>query len=712
MKRVAAIFATLAIVISAISTVAIPATSHADPLGQMTKYSTSPNYTSPGSIITGPDGNLWFASNTSPRKIVVMSTSGTIITSYNTPSGYSKIDNLTNGPDGNVWFSAQVVNSLESVIGKLSPAGGFTIYQKPMPADHNNSAYAHNALSMVFVEGSLWMTQFNSRYLLKFNLNTETFQAISLSTPGANNETQRRQFEASGGMAMNPETGCLAVANVHDVLPKEAYIEMICNNNQRHLIGLDPDTTGSAFIADDIIYDNYGVLWSAGGWLDKISYLDTNENYHYIQLVNNKIFVQEGVLGPDGNMWFTAYHQTMSKNSDMVISVDPGTKAVTYHAFPTNQAGNSNSITVGADGNLWFSETNQNKVTKVGAGTVSGMDNDNDGLSYVQELQQGTSDLRKDTDNDGLSDYTESQWNTNRDTIFCHPTTNYCEYPDPLRQDVYIETDWMYRPNEGPITGYSMQPSAYSIDLIKTAFSNKGIKAHIDTGQLGGGNEVPYDAAIQFTSHQTGVIDFWDYRDGGDGISQNFATNRKDIYRYMVLGHHLSDPGLSDRSGVSLSGADDAFISYGLIKEASPSPVNYSLLDTAIAGTMHHELGHSLCLSNTNDYNGQKTNCIFNGVDAQGTSDYPSSMNYLYQGVLVDYSDGTNSSNDHDDWGAISPKDFTFNESLGSPLPGATIGQLKQAEKIRKERGIKVERKHGKFEVTQTQNGHTKKLNQ
>jgi hypothetical protein len=80
-------------------------------------------------------------------------------------------------------------------------------------------------------------------------------------------------------------------------------------------------------------------------------------------------------------------------------------------------------------------------VNYEGAAIVTGYaDADGDGLSAAKEAVQGTSDANSDSDGDGLNDYIESQWNSNRNDIFC---STECAYPNPLKKDIYVEIDWM-----------------------------------------------------------------------------------------------------------------------------------------------------------------------------------------------------------------------------------------------------------------------------
>jgi hypothetical protein len=96
-------------------------------------------------------------------------------------------------------------------------------------------------------------------------------------------------------------------------------------------------------------------------------------------------------------------------------------------------------------------------------------DSDGDGLTVAQEALQNTSDNNIDSDNDGLRDDIESVNYTNRDFIFCNPSTGYCEYPTPDKKDLYIETDWMTKPANSGFTSntYSTKLSSSQISSIK-----------------------------------------------------------------------------------------------------------------------------------------------------------------------------------------------------------------------------------------------------
>lgn len=234
--------------------------------------------------------------------------------------------------------------------------------------------------------------------------------------------------------------------------------------------------------------------------------------------------------------------------------------------------------------------------------SIAAIDMDGDGLIGSQESSQNTSDANKDTDGDGLNDYIESQWNTDRDNVFCGTQ---CAYPDPTVKDVYVEIDWMKDASNN-----IYKPSSMQLDLVEDMFDAQGINFHADTGQFGGGNELSsYEHTLPFAQNSSN-FDFYDYKNGTASTAANFSSDRKRIWHYMISGYQYAEN--TGSSGVSYAGDDDFFVSYGLIKDGQLS-FGYTTLDTAIAGTIAHELGHNLCLADASLYVGQVGECVYGG---------------------------------------------------------------------------------------------------
>ncbi len=273
--------------------------------------------------------------------------------------------------------------------------------------------------------------------------------------------------------------------------------------------------------------------------------------------------------------------------------------------------------------------------------TLDSSDTDGDLLAKGYEVAQGTSDNDTDTDGDGIDDFKESVWYGDRADVFCGSSE--CTYPDPIRKDLYVEVDWM----KNPSTNESYKPTATQLTSVVNAYLTHGIHAHFDTGQYGGGNELPtYVSELEFVPDSEDP-DFFNIKNG-DGVSDpNFSSMRRGVWHYMITGYKTYVKGTNASTGASYPGDDDALIAIGRVKELVPTGQ-----DTAIAGTIMHELGHNLCLSD-DAYTGQDSSCLFSGVDTHAGNDYLSSMNYDKQLSMVDYSEGTSGVSDHDDWSAV-----------------------------------------------------------
>lgn len=289
-------------------------------------------------------------------------------------------------------------------------------------------------------------------------------------------------------------------------------------------------------------------------------------------------------------------------------------------------------------------------------------DIDGDGLTLAQEITQGTSDGDPDTDGDALDDDIESIWNPDRDDIFCGTS---CAYPNPLVWDLYVEIDWL---SDGTT---SYKPTYSQLASVKNKFAYLNILFHADTGLFGGGNELtvanfnnPLDVRDEFYSFK------WGYNTSDPA---NFNENRYHIWHYMISGYNFDDGtlGSTTSSGKAEGGGDDTFISYGYLKD-NQSGFGYANFDDAVTGTIIHELGHNLCLTNTS-YFGQDSSCLFSGIDDySASSNYQSAMNYHYQFTNnYSYSDGTHGTGDHNDINAIviGIDDFLDDDdsSLGGP---------------------------------------------
>ncbi len=287
-----------------------------------------------------------------------------------------------------------------------------------------------------------------------------------------------------------------------------------------------------------------------------------------------------------------------------------------------------------------------------------------------------TSTNVQDSDLDGLLDVWETR-GLHRNTQASPATFGGCaDYPSepcvnlPAMgakngvRDMFLETHWLHGNGvSADRPAHSHKPKLDALQMVADAFAAQGIAVHFDVGPNYQGLPFIVPAAVAQGGHdlnedslachpQAGKppcaypnypalsfkLGFNSVRDGNRqlGIPANFAQNRKDVFRFVLFAHALAGPfdaqakplpdpfnpgstlprsysGIADRPGA------DIMITLGLWRSDIPAndQVGSSLTQ---AGTLMHEMGHSLNLS----HGGLATapNCAPN---------YPSVMSYLYQ---------------------------------------------------------------------------------
>jgi hypothetical protein len=249
-----------------------------------------------------------------------------------------------------------------------------------------------------------------------------------------------------------------------------------------------------------------------------------------------------------------------------------------------------------------------------------GEDTDGDGIPIEWEWKWGYDPFKKDShsvldpDQDGLNNYEEylvSAWDS-----------------DPFRQDIFMELDHM---EESPNGIKSILPEG-SKELLYTAFNRYNKVFHIDDGQMGGGEIIPFDELI--SDDQLEQV-YWRYF-----LHNNQNNWRKGVFHYSLIIYYAGAAGYVFQRG--------AFVVSSTVMEQKTIPKTQKTKDRVYASGYMHETGHTFDLYNP-------------GVDNRNTyfpwqqdfwvwGHYKSAMNYRYVFRLVDYSDGSRKINDFNDW--------------------------------------------------------------
>ena len=301
-------------------------------------------------------------------------------------------------------------------------------------------------------------------------------------------------------------------------------------------------------------------------------------------------------------------------------------------------------------------------------------DFDNDGIPYWTEVNvYGTDpeicDLGRDDDNDGIPIEWEHKWgydplisddhqnlDSDNDSL-----SNIEEYltsdfgSDPYRQDVFLEIDYM---EDGPNGEKSILPELTK-EILKNPFHRRNIVFHVDTGEINGGELIPFDDK----SDQDEILKI--YR---DYFTHNNESNwRRGVFHYGII------VNLCNMKGYAFSGDTPPYWGYipgtnGFVISSSQMEKNThklllrtKTLEYLYASAIMHETGHNFGIRFGEPFG---CDCWIGKYPWQicfwFIRNYKSIMNYQYTYSIFDYSDGSHGRGDYDDWANI---DLTYFEA-------------------------------------------------
>ena len=345
----------------------------------------------------------------------------------------------------------------------------------------------------------------------------------------------------------------------------------------------------------------------------------TNSN-----LYDNKIesvIAKNSCVTAKNNWWGTSLGPIFGKGTRLVDLLDIRVGRVKYLPWSPTYFEDA--------GTDWIVEDLFEKTVVEGYGDepilLQGNDTDSDGVPDWWEEKYGydktvwDDHINIDEDGDALNNFEE-----------CY-TDSYGSNPN--KKDVFLEFDWT--PTARPDA--TNRPPAEYIDEMCEKFAEHDITLHVDTGNLGGGGEIPYITNFSFDE----LMDlYWDYF-----IENDLNNPRKNIFHYGIVCDTGPGNGFMFTGWAHLN----AFcISADTLYEQHPN-LDQGLLITH--GSMH-ELGHTLGLI-ADDFGGNDNHAAMTPKysDFYRYRNYKSIMNYRYTYQVLDYSDGDNGKNDFDDWG-------------------------------------------------------------
>lgn len=284
----------------------------------------------PRAIAVGPDGALWFALAGETR-IGRMTTAGAV--DYFSYDSTSPATSITRGPEDNMWFSTE-----DGAIWRLNLSGTAAPIL-PATAESIGDLAPSDT-------GQLWFTQTFANNIGR--LNTLAFRTINV--PGG----------APLGLARGAD-GTIWYADaggerIGRIAPNGGLLQF------ELAAGHTP--TGIAVGAD-------GSAWFTNQDADSIGRITPQGDLVEFAIPSPPSRPQDIVLGPDGNFWFTEFDagsigritpQGVVRRFPIRIRVMTATAASPRGAV---NGSTPQSITVGPDGNLWFTDSGTNAIGRL-----------------------------------------------------------------------------------------------------------------------------------------------------------------------------------------------------------------------------------------------------------------------------------------------------------------------------------------------------------
>ena len=307
----------------------------------------------------------------------------------------------------------------------------------------------------------------------------------------------------------------------------------------------------------------------------------------------------------------------------------------------------------------------------------------------MQEYSEWIYENSIDSDGDGLPDDWEINGvDTNHDGVIDLNLS--AMGADPNVPDIFIEADWMeYEGDDFDFLWIhekrnqkNTAPSALALKKVYDQFNSHGIKVHIDAGpnsimnydtgetwgDLSGASALTYQDIFYLGSN---------FENWNKIAIDNFTKARWTTFKYclFVNQYDAEDGNGNTSSGIAENIPAQFFIvaSGGMYASYLTGKSSIKNWDTALAGTIMHELGHTLGLSHGGLYFDDSTAKVTNNHDNHKPN-HLSIMNYNYQfsglktvlgDFVVDYQDFKLPQIDEDH----------VDESRGIDPEGATAGK-------------------------------------
>jgi len=300
---------------------------HADAV--INEYALPSSNATPGDIVQGSDGALWFTELQS-NAIGRIDSNGTV-TEYPLPTANAGPLGIAAGPDGALWFTEQSVNK----IGRITTSGIISEYVVPIP----NSSPAHITAGP---DDAMWFTQTN---------------AYSVGRIGMDGTVTEYAATGQGnGIALGADNALWITSSGSNLIGR------LTTEGSFTTYSIPSPSSNPVRIASGAD----GALWFteyANGLGNKVGRITTSGAITEYALPASATGPYAITGATDGNtIWLSAI------SGNELISIAPdGT--MTVHNIPSLQSGPT-GITSAADGAVWFTERNVGKIGRLSRAAV------------------------------------------------------------------------------------------------------------------------------------------------------------------------------------------------------------------------------------------------------------------------------------------------------------------------------------------------------
>jgi virginiamycin B lyase len=304
---------------------------------------------SPDGIVTGPDGNVWFADTTAGAigRVNVQASPLGAITEYaanesgkaaNAPLG------ITVGPDNNLWFTAS------ALVGQMSPIAPASVstYAVPTPAGFTGSTALGEQITPGPADVLVWFT-FPAADLV-YSVNVEG-GALTPHTPASPLPAGPTGIdEQKVGNSYLLWFASITGNTVQAITPSGV---------QTHTFPISGAPSSTASSPQFLIVNDDQSIWYTSSAQHAIVSM-TPFGFATPYVVNGSAQPWGLTFGPDEAVWFT---DLASGTIDRIPIGDPGVSQISQYALGSNTK--PKWITVGPDGALWFTESGTGAIGRI-----------------------------------------------------------------------------------------------------------------------------------------------------------------------------------------------------------------------------------------------------------------------------------------------------------------------------------------------------------